>query len=103
MTIRPPPRAGIEFESPEGRMLRTVAAACLLFLTSLFGEEPPQTTAANTRAVIDRFNAAFDRHDADALALLLTDDTVFGHLALARWPAHRRKGRGGRCLARMVR
>ena len=27
--------------------------------------------------VIDRFNDAFNRHDADALALLLTDDTVF--------------------------
>jgi len=30
-----------------------------------------------TRAVIDRFNEAFNRHDADALAPLLTDDTVF--------------------------
>jgi ketosteroid isomerase-like protein len=27
--------------------------------------------------VIDRFNEAFNRHDADALAGLLTDDTVF--------------------------
>ena len=27
--------------------------------------------------VIDRFNDVFNRHDADALALLLTDDTVF--------------------------
>ncbi len=30
-----------------------------------------------TRAVIDRFNDAFNRHDADALAEVLTDDTVF--------------------------
>ena len=30
-----------------------------------------------TRMVIDRFNEAFNRHDADALALVLTDDTVF--------------------------
>ena len=30
-----------------------------------------------TGAVIDRFNDAFNRHDADGLALLLTDDTVF--------------------------
>jgi ketosteroid isomerase-like protein len=30
-----------------------------------------------TRAAIDRFNEAFNRHDADALAALLTDDTVF--------------------------
>jgi uncharacterized protein (TIGR02246 family) len=30
-----------------------------------------------TRATIDRFNDAFNRHDADALAGLLTEDTVF--------------------------
>ena len=30
-----------------------------------------------TRMVIDRFNEAFNRHDADALAAWLTDDTVF--------------------------
>lgn len=33
--------------------------------------------ATSTREVIDRFNEAFNRHDADALAALLTDDTVF--------------------------
>ncbi len=30
-----------------------------------------------TRATIDRFNAAFNRHDADTVAGLLTEDTVF--------------------------
>jgi ketosteroid isomerase-like protein len=30
-----------------------------------------------TRTVVDRFNEAFNSHDADALAQLLTDDTVF--------------------------
>jgi len=30
-----------------------------------------------TRKVIDNFNEAFGRHDADALATFLTDDTVF--------------------------
>jgi uncharacterized protein (TIGR02246 family) len=39
-------------------------------------EEHPRR-AATTRMVIDRFNEAFNRHDADALAILLTDDTVF--------------------------
>lgn len=34
-------------------------------------------TSATTRLVIDRFNKAFNRHDADAVAALLTDDTVF--------------------------
>ena len=33
--------------------------------------------ASTTRTVIERFNEAFNRHDADALAPLLTDDTVF--------------------------
>ena len=37
----------------------------------------PQSTAQSTRDVIDRFNEAFNRHDADALAAVLTDDTVF--------------------------
>src|SRR5579872_1101605 len=32
---------------------------------------------ATTRMVIDRFNKAFNRHDSDAVAALLTDDTVF--------------------------
>jgi ketosteroid isomerase-like protein len=33
--------------------------------------------APTTRMVIVRFNEAFNRHDADALAALLTDDTIF--------------------------
>jgi len=37
----------------------------------------PVTAAQTTRMVIDRFNEAFNRHDADALAPLMTDDTVF--------------------------
>ena len=49
-------------------------AACAAVLLS---EESPQPTAAATRAAVERFNEAFNRHDADALASLLTDDTVF--------------------------
>jgi len=30
-----------------------------------------------TRTTIDKFNEAFNRHDADGLAALLTEDTVF--------------------------
>jgi len=30
-----------------------------------------------TRTVVDRFNEAFNRHDTDLLAQLLTEDTVF--------------------------
>jgi ketosteroid isomerase-like protein len=33
--------------------------------------------ADSTRTVIERFNEAFNRHDIDALAELLTDDTIF--------------------------
>jgi ketosteroid isomerase-like protein len=33
--------------------------------------------AESTRTVIERFNEAFNDHDVDALAELLTDDTVF--------------------------
>jgi ketosteroid isomerase-like protein len=40
-------------------------------------EQTPATAAQTTRKVIDRFNEAINRHDADALAPLLTDDTVF--------------------------
>ena len=40
-------------------------------------DQNPVTAAQTTRVVIDSFNEAFNRHDADALALLLTDDTVF--------------------------
>jgi ketosteroid isomerase-like protein len=40
-------------------------------------ERNPMSGNQATREVIDRFNEAFNRHDADALALLLTEDTVF--------------------------
>jgi len=41
-------------------------------------QNPKLTTRElTTREVIDRFNDAFNRHDADALANLLTEDTVF--------------------------
>jgi len=39
--------------------------------------EGEQAEEQATRAVIDGFNEAFNRHDAEALAELLTDDTVF--------------------------
>jgi ketosteroid isomerase-like protein len=36
-----------------------------------------QTKEQTTRATVDAFNEAFNRHDADALVPLLTEDTVF--------------------------
>ena len=42
------------------------------------GDKPGTTSPEQaTRATIDRFNEAFNRHDADALAGRLTEDTVF--------------------------
>ena len=38
--------------------------------------EQDATTAA-TQAAIERFNAAFDRHDVDAVMAAMTDDCVF--------------------------
>jgi ketosteroid isomerase-like protein len=40
-------------------------------------DETLVTATQSTRVVLDRFNEAFNRHDADALAAVLTDDTVF--------------------------
>jgi len=37
----------------------------------------PATAVQTTLMVVDRFNEAFNRHDADGLAQLMTDDTVF--------------------------
>ena len=68
------------------RLMFVTACAVATFLASTAPHGAPgihmtfeQSTvnAASTRGVIDRFNDAFNRHDADALALLLTDDTVF--------------------------
>lgn len=44
---------------------------------SMSDEQDLRTTDAETRIVVDRFNEAFNRHDPDALASLLTEDTVF--------------------------
>ena len=54
----------------------------LLILSVLFLNSSPETPMPlspdqSTRATIDAFNAAFNRHDADPLAQLLTDDTIF--------------------------
>lgn len=40
-------------------------------------EQNVQSQEQATRATIDRFNEAFNRHDADWLARFLTEDTVF--------------------------
>jgi len=39
--------------------------------------QTPQSQEEITRRTVERFNDAFNRHDANALSDLLTDDTVF--------------------------
>lgn len=36
-----------------------------------------RATAARTHAAVARFNAAFDRHDVDAVMAVMTDDCLF--------------------------
>ena len=40
-------------------------------------EQNVQSQEQVTRTTIDRFNEAFNRHDADGLAAFLAEDTVF--------------------------
>src|ERR1035438_6315348 len=40
-------------------------------------EQNVQSQELSTRTTIDRFNEAFNRHDADGLAAFLTEDTMF--------------------------
>jgi ketosteroid isomerase-like protein len=44
---------------------------------SMSSEQAGQSQEATTRNTIDKFNNAFNLHDADRLATLLSDDTVF--------------------------
>jgi ketosteroid isomerase-like protein len=44
---------------------------------SMSHEQNAQSREQATRTAINNFNEAFNRHDADALAAFLTEDTVF--------------------------
>jgi ketosteroid isomerase-like protein len=66
--------------------LRAIVTTCAILLLAghnspkeipVSTEQKVQSQGQATRAAIDAFNAAFNRHDADALASLLTDDTIF--------------------------
>lgn len=69
------------------RSRRNFLVSCMVFPFTFAAQKKKETTMSaeqngkleeqQTRAVIDRFNDVFNRHDADGLALLLTDDTVF--------------------------
>jgi ketosteroid isomerase-like protein len=71
-------------KSPATFQLLLIACAAIGFFGAVVSQgqsmnvkaNPPKAEAA-TRMVVERFNAAFNRHDPDALEALLTDDTVF--------------------------
>lgn len=46
-------------------------------MTTTVPSDAADGQAAATRAVIEQFNEAFNRHDVDAVMALMTDDVVF--------------------------
>ncbi len=67
--------------SPNRPIFAIICALLLFGSLSSRSEVPMSSTLQSqeqaTRSTIDSFNDAFNRHDADKLATLLTDDTVF--------------------------
>lgn len=49
----------------------------LIFMAHLAHAMSPIPNADSTRDVVERFNEAFNRHDVDAIMLLMTEDCVF--------------------------
>lgn len=74
-------------QTPVRNLLLLAGCAAFAFLaspaaritnkTAMASEQNSQPTGATTRTVVDRFNQAFNRHEPEVLASLLTDDTVF--------------------------
>ena len=62
----------IAVRAESGQKAEVTATERTVPMTS--GQNSPAMT---TRRTIDRFNEAFNQHDADALATMLTEDTVF--------------------------
>lgn len=71
---------------PQRQILTMLCSTLLLLSQSLSQrahevpmshQQQQQSEEQTTRRVIDAFNEAFNRHDADSLSALLTDDTVF--------------------------
>lgn len=62
-----------------GQLLIVTCAAGVFWAhgMNMSSEQNSQAAASTTRMVVDHFNEVFNRHDADALEQLLTEDTVF--------------------------
>jgi len=61
----------------KGRLLVVTCVTLVVFTSVTLRRLLAQTANATTRVVVDRFNDVFNQHDPDALALLLSEDTVF--------------------------
>lgn len=61
----------------KSQLLIVTGIALVFFIAGTARRLHAQGANATTRAVVDRFNDVFNRQDADALALLLTENTVF--------------------------
>ena len=63
---------------PGVQVCRTLSKSVILIGAVMYSmAQSPESGESGTRVVIEHFNEAFNRHDADALSSLLTDDTVF--------------------------
>ena len=70
------------FNRSASRQILMIAIVVLVMLgqgreISMAHEKKTRSEDEITRTAIDNFNQAFNRHDADAVAALLTEDTVF--------------------------
>jgi ketosteroid isomerase-like protein len=82
---RPVVRLSVEDFMPIGSpsLRRVMIVSCLLFASpcsrevSVSHAQIASSQEQTTRAAINRFHEAFNRHDADALAETLTEDSVF--------------------------
>ena len=59
------------------KYLTLIPVCGVVFFLLMTSQGTPQDADLTTREVIDRFNEAFNRHEADALEAMFTDDTVF--------------------------
>jgi ketosteroid isomerase-like protein len=61
----------------KGRLLVVTCFTLVVFTSVTLRRLRAQTANAATRVAVEHFNDAFNQHNPDAVALLLTEDTVF--------------------------
>ncbi len=58
-------------------MMKYVYPFCFIALTFQMATAMPLSNPDSTRAAVERFNEAFNRHDVDGVMKCMTDDCVF--------------------------